>query len=55
MTTRWVLSRLTTLRAVRRDEGLELEVTDPKDEVQEGKAREREGKDILKSEGLQCR
>ena len=43
------------LKAVRRDEGLEVEVADPKKEVREGEAGEREGKDKLKSEGLQCR
>ena len=43
------------LKAVRRDEGLEAEVADPKEEVREGKAGEREGKDKLKSEGLQGR
>ena len=43
------------LRAVRQDEGLELEVADPKDEVGEGEARKTEGKDELKLERLQCR
>ena len=43
------------LKAVRRDEGLEAEVADPKDELREGKAGEREGEDKLKSEGLQGR
>ena len=40
---------------MRRDEGLEVEVADPKEEVREGKAGEGKGKDKLKSEGLQCR
>ena len=43
------------LKAVRRDEGLELEVADPKDEVGEGEARKTEGEDELKLERLQCR
>jgi len=40
---------------VRRDEGLELEVADPKDEVGEGEAGKAEGKDELKLERLQGR
>ena len=40
---------------MRQDEGLELEVADPKDEVREGEARKTEGEDELKLERLQCR
>jgi hypothetical protein len=43
------------LKAVSGDGGFEVEVTDPKDEVREGKAREGEGKDKLKLERLQGR
>jgi hypothetical protein len=42
-------------KAVSGDEGLEVEVTDPKDEVGECEAGKAEGKDELKLERLQCR
>jgi hypothetical protein len=50
-----LMLQLTTLKAVRQDEGLELEVTDPEEEQGQGLAGKTEGKEELKLERLQGR